>query len=117
MDVKQTREAWAELAAVWIRSQRALQDGKITLAEKLGYLADWKIIMEAIGGIGDIPAEILDLDDNELSILRREIYDGLIAAGVTHRIADITDKIIEWVKYTIGMVMFIRNAPPTAIQV
>lgn len=114
--IKETRELIKALADLTVRTVKNVRnDGKISLAEGIGYLAELGTIKEALNGIQRVPEEVMDLTAAELLVLREDIRKGLIEAGVTHRLADITDKAVAWLNETLVFARFIINAPPTAM--
>lgn len=116
--IKESREVIKALSALAVRTIRNVKDdGKISLTEGIGYLSELGAVKDAISGIQDVPEEILDLSTEELQSLRADIRQGLIEAGVTHRLADITDAAVKWLNDTLSFARFIINAPPTAIEV
>lgn len=114
--IKETQELIKALAALTVRTVKNLRDdGKISVTEGIGYLAELGTIKEALNGIQRVPEEVMDLTTSEMLVLRAEIRKGLIEAGVTHRLADITDKAVAWLNETLVFARFIINAPPTAL--
>jgi len=115
MDIKETRDLWAAIAAVWVRANAAIKDDhKFSWVETLSFAMEWRVIAKALAGIAQVPSELLDLDEAELAILKADIREMLISVGYTHRTSDLVDKCLEWVRFTLATVLFIKNAPPTA---
>lgn len=117
-NIKETRELIKALASLTVRTINNIKDdGKISLAEGLGYLGELGAIKDALNDIGKVPDEVLNLSSTELETLKSDIRQGLIEAGVTHRLADITEQAIKWLHETLSFARFVINAPPTAIPV
>lgn len=116
--IKETRELIHALSSIAVRTATNLKSGNsISWAEGIGYVAEIGKIKTALAGIKEVPAELADLDADEEKVLREDIRTGLIQIGVTHRIADITEAAFDWVKATLKFVLFVKNAPPTALAV
>ncbi|WP_009964868.1 hypothetical protein [Verrucomicrobium spinosum] len=114
--VKETKEFLDALSALAVRTFNSLSDdGRISVFEGAGYLADLKTVATAISGAPQIPGELLKADEEAHAYLRAQIKVGLAKVGVTHRIQDITEAILTWIVDTLQTVAFIRTAPPTAL--
>ncbi len=114
-DITQTREAIAALAAIIIRTKNDLSDGKISIAEGIGFLSDFGVLRAGIQGISEVPAELQDLDPAERDVLLSDIKVALTNAGLSHRIADAAEKILGWAYNTVTLVVDIRTLPPAAV--
>lgn len=116
--IKETTELLSAASSLVLRTIRNLaDDGRISLIEGAGYLAEIGHVKDAINGIKQAPSELADLSEEELEALREQIRATLIEAGVTHRTADITERCILWIRDTVNLALFIKNAPPTALPV
>ena len=113
---KETTELIKALSKLAIRTVANLKDdGRVSFAEGLAYMADLGVIREGFAGVAEIPKELADLDSEEMQALRGLIVQGLKDNGVTYRIQDIADALIQWLYDTIKVAIFIKNAPPTAL--
>jgi hypothetical protein len=117
LGIQQTREVVQAVGAVAVRLIDDLKDGKVSLAEGLGFLADFNVIRAGIQGVGTVPAELADLSDEEREVLLVDINAMLTAAGLSHRIADAAEKILRWAYGTVQVFVELRNAPPSAVAV
>jgi len=114
--MKETLELVTALAIMAARTGKNLRDdGRVSLLETAGYLADFSVIRAGLAGLSEIPAEFRQLDDARLDQLRAGILAGLATAGIQHRTMDITDRLMIWAYDTVQTLLFIRNAPPSAI--
>lgn len=113
--ITQTREAVKAASALAIRLIDDLKDGKISIAEGIGFLSDFGVLRDGIAGIQDVPGELADLDDAEREILLADINAALAGAGLSHRISDAAEKILRWSYDTIRVFLEIRNAPVSAV--
>lgn len=114
-NIQQTRELVRAVGTLAIRLIDDLKDGKISFAEGLGFFHDFGTLRDGIVGIQEVPAELADLDDAEKETLLADINAALAGAGLSHRIADASEKILRWAYSTIRVVLEIRNAPPSAL--
>lgn len=116
---RETREVIHALGAVVARKVLVSADGRVTFIERFGFLGDAPEVYEAIRGISEVPAELADLDKNELVILVGDIRMILIDLKISHRHSDIAEWIFEWaynmIRSTIQLFNRIKDAPPTAI--
>jgi hypothetical protein len=112
--IKETRELVRALTAVAVRLIDDLKDGKISMAEGLGFLSDFAVIRQGVQGIASVPAELADLNDEERETLLADIGAALTGAGLSHRIADAAEKILRWAHHTVRTFVDLRHAPPTA---
>ena len=111
--IKETLEVIVSLAAIGARTAANLaNDGKISYIEAAGYLSELGTVRTALQGITEVPAELKDLDADEVSELRTAVLKALAGVGITHRTQDITDRLLEWAYSTVHTMLFIRNAPP-----
>ena len=115
--ITETRELVAAVAAIAIRSMRALDDGKFSYPEAAGFLLDIGTLRTGLSGVGEVPAELADLDDDEQIVLLEDIGKSLTEAGLSNRIADSSVKILRWAYGSVRTFLDIRNAPPSAILV
>ena len=113
---KETTELIKALSKLAIRTVINLKDdGRVSFAEGLAYMSDLGVIREGFAGVAEIPKELADLSSEEMQALRGLIVQGLKDNGVTYRIQDIADALIQWLYDTIKVAIFIKNAPPTAL--
>jgi hypothetical protein len=115
--ITQSREIVAAVAAGVIEYRKAKEDdGKVSrleigviilkLAGKVG---------TAVNGAGEVLGELKDLDAIEVGILKEDISALLIAAGVTHRTADITEELLQAAFDLASVLLRINSFPPSAI--
>ena len=118
---KETREVIRAFGAVAARTVKNRLDGKTTTMENLGYVKDIPEVWDALQGISEVPAEFLDLDDNEMTILIGDVRMEMLNCGLSHRDTDTASLILEWayttVRHTVWTFQQIANAPPTAVAV
>lgn len=118
---KEVREVIKAIGAVVVRTIDVRVDGKISLREKLSFVGDVPEVWDAIKDIGEVPAELADLDANEYAILVGDIRMILIEAGLNHRNSDIAQWVMDYaynlVRGTVELFHKIKSAPPTAIPV
>lgn len=115
--ITQTREVIRAAAAVGVRLVKDLEDGKISIAEGIGFASEFNTIRTAVSGIQEVPSELADLTDEEKDILLQDINEALTAAGLSHRIADAAEKILRWAYTTVRTFIDIKTAPPSAVAV
>ncbi len=114
-NTKETREAIRMLGAIAARTVRNLEDdGRVSIPEGVGYVGDFSEIRAGLKDIGEVPAELADLDDGERIVLLGDIKVELIRAGVSHRIADAAEDILNWAYGTVRLWVKLKTAPPTA---
>lgn len=113
--ILETRELIRALGTVAVRLIDDLKDGRISLAEGVGFLSEFGIIREGVQGITDVPAELADLTDEERETLLADISAALTGAGLSHRIADAAEKILRWAHGTVRTFVDIKQAPPSAL--
>ena len=115
--ITQTRELVRALSTVAVRLIDDLKDGKISIAEGIGFLSDFGVIREGVQGISEIPGELADLSDEEREVLLADIRAALSTVGLSHRTTDAAEKILRWAYSTVRTLVDIRTAPPSAIAI
>lgn len=116
--IKETREAIEALKSLTVRTVKALaDDGKIGIGEGVGFMVDIVTIIDGLKGSGQILAELRDLDYDERQVLRDDIHAAIVAAGLTHRQADLADHALEWIDDTVKFALKVKNQPRSAVAV
>lgn len=105
------------LSAIAVRLVGDLKDGKVSLAEVVAFLGDYRVLREGMDGVGLVPAELRDLDPVERDILLGDIRNALISAGVSHRTSDAAERILRWAFGTVDLVLEVKGAPVSAVLV
>lgn len=100
--IKETKEVVAFALDLGFRIKEALADGKIDVGEAIGI--GFSIpgpLIKAIGGISQVPAEIADLDDEEIVELSEMIADKF---GLNADVERLLAYALKWVAATIELV-------------
>ena len=75
--IKETKELLAGLGEVAVAAKKIAKDGKVS-ADDLTVLMDLALKAEklsaAVQGVGEVPAELKDLDEAEVMEIIKEIY-------------------------------------------
>lgn len=118
---KESRELIRAFGAVACRWIKTGMDGKRTRWETLGFLGDVPEVYDGVKGIGEVPAELADLDPNEKVILIGDIKQEMIACGISHRDTDAAEWILDWayneVRNFFALAAKIKERPPSALPV
>ena len=76
------------------KTDDALEDGKVSRVEILDFLPLARRIRPAISGIGEIPLELSDLDEEETAAVRVRIVEGLELSADCERADEIVDNLL-----------------------
>ena|SRR5436190_1292155 len=112
---KETTELVRAIGALAATLVVDLKDGKMSVIEMGGLLLHIGSMKEAISGITEVPSELADLDDSERASLLKIISDQLTGAGLSHRIADAAEKVLDLAYNAVRTILSIKNAPPSAV--
>ena len=128
LDTKETTEALAAAFALTKRYTEAMADGKLGYVEMAGFLREAPGVRLAVEGVEKIPAELLDLDNDELPLVITRLSNVLNAWGVSHRTQDITGEVARaaavmvptaqtLIRQVRDLAALINDQPPVALPV
>lgn len=109
--IKETLELVSMLGAIASKLITALKDGKISLMESLSLLSLVGTLRTGFQGISEVRAEMADLDTTERAELSSAINQALTDAGLSHRIADASELVLDWAYGSIRTFIEVRAAP------
>lgn len=105
MNVKETSELLVAAARIVRDSLKAHEDGKVTKMEAVRVaFRNTSELIDAFVGIADIPAELLDIDQNEVDQLYTVFVTNM---GWTdyHFAKNLFDAIFRWVRVTVSVTL------------
>ena len=112
---KETTELIRASSAVITQVMASLADGDFSFSDKLKLAMLYPTIAEGITGLSTVPAEMQDLQPEEVSSLTDEIKAVLLKTGkFTHREADMAERILGLVYHNITEIADLLRLPPTA---
>lgn len=122
MKIDHTLELVAALHALSLRHKQNLaDDGRESRWELIGYLHEFRPIKRALEGIKDVPAELIDLADDEVPGLVNAMSEVLRDWGVSFRQQDITAEVVRAIVDAVPVIKEVArrwekivNLPPTA---
>ncbi len=116
--IKETKELFEAIKSISLRTIKNLAgDHTISFGEKIGYVNEFSNVCDAFYDIGRIPAELADLNSDEMKELKLFIVEGLREAGFTERTNDMADWTLDMIYYNVQYALKMKNAPPTAEKV
>lgn len=115
--VKETRELFAAIAAILLRTKSNLADGKMSWIEMMSYGGDIPELKAALSGIKEISHEMLDIDDAEAEVLASDVRDLLVKWDLTDRLGDVSVELVKFIAEGIQTFMKIMALPPRAEKV
>ena len=112
---KELTELLRAASAVLVEVMESMEDGTYSLAEKIRAASLIPVILRGIKGIGDVHAELEDLDPDEKDALILEIRSSLIRSkALSHRSSDIAADILNLAYYNVCAISGMLSRPPTA---
>jgi hypothetical protein len=108
----QTQQFIAAIAVLILRGRDIAADKKISIFELFSLAREWPVFKEALDGIADVPAELLNLTDAEAEQVGEQIAALMVELGFPHRSGDITKELVSLAAEGVGVWQRIINLPP-----
>lgn len=122
--MKETLEALAAVYAIRLQHVRNVKDDGRESGWEIAttYLDELPVLRRAIKGAGEIPAELLNIQPNDVATLAPRISSILWTWGISHRVQDITAEVLRGIVDLIPVLKeavrrwdYIMSLPPPAL--